>query len=470
MDKEAERIRLDYTNMLADSVGREHGVPMVELESRQALVTQIHHDFLRRTERGEFAFMNLPRNKEILDDIGEYVSQIAGRFENYVHLGIGGSALGPIALQSALRHPFYNLLDASGRENRPRMFFLDNIDPDTTAALLDVIDVEKTLFAVVTKSGGTAETLASFLFFLEQLKAKVKDRYKEHLVFITDPLKGFLRRLANEEGITSFPIDPAVGGRFSVLTPVGLFPAALAGIDVHRLLDGAAYMTQLGMRENLFDNPAYLFGMLNYLQYLEGKRTVVMMPYSDRLYRVADWFRQLWAESLGKRLNRAGQPVNVGPLPVKALGATDQHSQVQLYMEGPNDKLFVFLEVEEFDARVPLSSPYRDADEVNYLDGKSLNELIRAEKHATELALTQNQRPNMTFLVPRVSPFTVGQIFQCLEIATAFAGELFQINAFDQPGVEAGKIATYALMGRKGYEEQAKKIRAAMEARKRHIA
>jgi len=192
------------------------------------------------------------------------------------------------------------------------------------------------------------------------------------------------------------------------------------------------------------------------------------MPYSDRLYRVADWFRQLWAESLGKRLNRAGQPVNVGPLPVKALGATDQHSQVQLYMEGPNDKLFVFLEVEEFEEKVPLESPY-GASETSYLDGKTLNQLIHAEKRATELALTQNERPNMTFRLPRVSPFTVGQLLQCLEIATAFAGELFQINAFDQPGVEAGKIATYALMGRSGFEDKAREIEQEQKKRKLFI-
>jgi len=469
MDKEAQRIRLDYSNMMADNVGSVHGISRRALEERQELVTHIHHDFLRKAERGEFAFMNLPRNKEVVDEIEQLVASLRGRFEYYVHLGIGGSALGPIALQAALRHPFYNLLGKKAREGRPQMFFLDNIDPDTTSALLEVVDVERTLFAVVTKSGGTAETIASFLVFLEQLKRRVKDRYRDHLVFITDPIRGFLRRLANEEKITSLAIDPAVGGRFSVFTPVGLFPAALAGIDVNELLDGAAFGTRLSQRENLFENPAYLFGMLNYLQYLEGKRTVVMMPYSDRLYRVADWFRQLWAESLGKRLNRAGQPVNVGPLPVKALGATDQHSQVQLYMEGPNDKIFVFLEVEQFEAEVPLHSPF-DANEANYLDGKSLNQLIRAEKRATELALTQNERPNMSFLLPRVSPFTVGQVLQCLEVATAFAGELFQINAFDQPGVEAGKVATYALMGRPGYEERAAEIEAGEKRRKRYVA
>ncbi len=458
MVKEEMRVRLDYANVMSENIGSYHGFGPDFLAEYQDQVAQIHHDFFRRRERGELVFLDLPFRKEMIDEIEQYCQRIAGRFENYVHLGIGGSALGPISLHTALCHPFYNLLPAEQRQNSPRMFFLDNIDPDTMAALLSIIDVRKTLFAVVTKSGGTAETLAGYLVCLEKLRAALGKDYRDHLVFITDPLRGFLRKLAQEERITSFAIDPAVGGRFSVLTPVGLLPAALAGIDINQLLDGAAYLTKLCQAESLFDNPAYLFGLLTYLYYLEEVRTIVMMPYSDRLYRVADWFCQLWAESLGKKNNRAGQTVNIGPLPVKALGATDQHSQVQLYMEGPNNKLFTFLEVADFDHIVPLHSPYPDAAEAAYFDGTTMNQLIRAEKQATEIALTENHRPNITFKLPVVNPFTVGQLLEWLELATAFAGELFDLNAFDQPGVEAGKIATYALMGRRGYEQKRTEI------------
>jgi len=296
------------------------------------------------------------------------------------------------------------------------------------------------------------------LVFLQKLRELLGDDYREHLVFITDPVRGFLRQLAQEEKIVSFAIDPAVGGRFSVMTPVGLLPAALAGIDINELLDGAAYLIQLCQTESLFDNPAYLFGLINYLYYLEEVRTIVMMPYSDRLYRVADWFCQLWAESLGKKNNRVGQMVNIGPLPVKALGTTDQHSQVQLYMEGPNNKLFAFLEVENFDHTIAFQSPYPNSAEAAYFDGRTMNQLFAAEKRATEIALTENHRPNVTFKLPAVNPFTVGQFLEWLELATAFTGELFEINAFDQPGVEAGKIATYALMGRPGYEQKRAEI------------
>ncbi|MFQ6094156.1 MAG: glucose-6-phosphate isomerase, partial [bacterium] len=363
MDKEKLLIHMDYSNVMAENVGFPHGLTQKTLSGYQEHTSRIHHDFLRRRERGEFAFMNLPTQKEVLDGIEKYLKKIAGRFENYVHIGIGGSALGPIALHSSLCHPYFNQLPPTKRNGSPRIYFLDNIDPDTIASLFDLLDMKKTLVAVVTKSGGTAETIASFLVFLKSLRNELGENYRDHLVIITDPLRGFLRKLADEEGISSFAIDPAVGGRFSVLTPVGLLPAAISGIDVHLLLDGAAAMTRICQREHLLENPAYLFALINYIYYLEGIRTIIMMPYSDRLWRVSDWFRQLWAESLGKKNNRLGQAVNIGPLPVNALGATDQHSQVQLYMEGPNDKLYTFIEVANFSHTVSLHSPYPGSSE-----------------------------------------------------------------------------------------------------------
>ncbi len=458
MEKDKLCVHLDFSNVMAENLGAAHGLSKAVLDNYQSQVTTIHHDFLRRRETGEFAFMNLPAQKEILDEIDKFLDPIQGRFENYVHLGIGGSALGPLALHSALRNPFYNLLSPQDRNSSPKMFFLDNIDPDTIAALSNVLDISKTLFAVVTKSGGTSETIASFLIFFEKLRDRLGDKYRDNLVLITDPLRGFLREFANQKNIANFSIDPAIGGRFSVLTPVGLLPAAISGIDVNLLLDGANFMTKICQREDLFENPAYMFGLINYLYYLEGKPTSVMMSYSDQLFRITDWFRQLWAESLGKKKNRTGDVINIGPLPVNALGVTDQHSQVQLYMEGPNDKIFSFLEVEKFERTVVIKSSFFDSDETGYLNNKSINQLIKTEKQATEIALTNNQRPNLTFKVPAVNPFTLGQLFQIFEIATAFTGELFGINAFDQPGVEAGKIATYALMNRPGYERKAEEI------------
>ncbi|GBE27373.1 glucose-6-phosphate isomerase [bacterium BMS3Bbin03] len=466
MDKQKLEIRLDYSNVMSENIGETHGLARQDLEALQDRTRDIHFDFYRLRERKELPFMNLPYEKEVVDEIKHYVEANRGRFENYVHIGIGGSALGPIAVQAALHHPFYNLLPPEKRRHAPRMFFLDNIDPDRIAGLLDVIDPAKTLFSVVTKSGGTAETISTFMIFMSRLQAALKNKYRDHLVFITDPVKGFLRKLAADEHIQSFSITPGVGGRFSVLTPVGLFPAMLSGLSGDELLSGAGFAVSKCGTEDLLQNPAYLFGAINYLLYRKGKRSVVMLPYSDRLYRTADWFRQLWAESLGKRVNLKKEVVHVGPTPIKALGVTDQHSQVQLYVEGPFDKLFAFLEVESFSETVPIPPFEKPDPTTDYLAGKSMNRLISAEKKATELAMTRHERPNVTFKFPVVSEFTLGQIFMILEIATAYTGRLFEIDPFNQPGVEEGKLATYAFMGREGFQEKRKLIEDELNSRK----
>jgi len=205
--------------------------------------------------------------------------------------------------------------------------------------------------------------------------------------------------------------------------------------------------------ENMLENPAAMYALVQYLFYWLKRPMSVMMPYSNALYGVSDWYRQLWAESLGKKTNRKGQDVNVGPTPVKALGATDQHSQVQLYIEGPQDKVITFLSVDEFNEKVNI--PPFDG---HYLGNRTLNELLKAEEEATRLALTKEGRPNLTISLPSVTPETVGQLMYLLELATAYAGELFDINAFDQPGVELGKQLTYALMGRSGFEEKKQEL------------
>jgi glucose-6-phosphate isomerase len=301
------------------------------------------------------------------------------------------------------------------------------------------------------------------------LRAAVGDAAPEHIVATTDPTQGDLRALAHREGYQTFDIPLTVGGRYSVLSPVGLLPAAVSGIDVHELLAGAADADGYCGGEDLWGNPAALNAALLYLLYERGKTVTVMMPYSQRLRDVADWFRQLWAESLGKGRNVDGATERVGMTPVKALGVTDQHSQVQLYMDGPSDKVFNFIGVERFDATVEIPSTGLGLSSLDYLGGQTLNELINAERLATTLALTERHRPNCTFLVPEVNPFTVGQLLYLLEVETALIGDLLGIDPFDQPGVEAAKVATYALMGRSGYETQAQEIKARIGANRRTI-
>jgi glucose-6-phosphate isomerase len=455
--RDSMRITCDFNYMMSEYVGSKNGATKAELDGLAPVADKIHADLTKKRKSGALPFFELPYQdtKAIRDLAGE----LAG-FDNFVLLGIGGSALGPIALHSALRHPFHNLLTKKGRGGRPRMFFMDNVDPDHFAKLIDMLDMKKTVYCVVTKSGGTAETMAQFMIARDRVaKALGKKALKERFVLVTDPEKGNLRKIAREEKYRSLDVPPGVGGRFSVLTSVGLLPAAVSGIDIDGLLAGSADMDGRVSTDDLRQNPAYMAGALQYIaDTTKGKKISVMMPYSQALKDVADWYRQLWAESLGKRLDLKGKVVNVGQTPVKALGATDQHSQVQLYMEGPNDKTFTFLRVEDFGEDIVIPRAYQDIDGISYLGGASMGGLINAEQAATETALMKAGRPCARITLPAVNAFTVGQVLYMLEVQTAFTGGLYNIDPFDQPGVEEGKLLTYAMMGRRGYEAKKKEL------------
>ncbi|HYH79856.1 MAG TPA: glucose-6-phosphate isomerase, partial [Longimicrobium sp.] len=387
-------------------------------------------------------------------EIETFAAGLGQTFSTIVVLGIGGSALGTIALRTALLHPFWNELDDEEREFYPRLYVLDNVDPATIGPFLDRLDVRRTLFNVVSKSGGTAETMSQYLIVRDRLQQALGDGYVGHLLFTTDPEKGVLRQIANAEGIATLPIPPSVGGRFSVLSAAGLLPAALVGVDVAALLAGAREMVARCETDELRANPAALFAALQYLAFAEkGANVQVMMPYSDPLKDIADWFRQLWAESLGKRKSRGGEDVFTGPTPVKALGATDQHSQVQAYVEGPFDKTITFLAVREQDVDITIPGLHGDLAELGYLGGHTLNELLNTERLATEAALAKRGRMNLTIELPRVDAHSLGGLMMLLQIATVYSGFFYGIDPMDQPGVELGKQLTYGIMGRGGYEQ-----------------
>lgn len=456
----------DFTNLTEKAVG-EHGVSDRLLDSLSEKANNIHAELRKRREDGLLPFMDLPYAG--VENITSYADAAKGRFENFVNAGIGGSALGAQALVTALCHPCHNLLDR--RESAGmRIFFTDNIDPDYLAGIFDTAAPEKTLFNIITKSGSTAETMGTFLLIKNVLEKSVGEKWREHVVFTTDAEKGDLRKIAEQENIVSFVVPDGVGGRFSVLTPVGLLPAACAGIDIKELLAGAAAMDKRIESASVTENPVYLYSMYQYLLDRDLSKSIsVMMPYSSGLYGLADWFRQIWAESLGKKHDLDGSVVNVGPTPVKALGVTDQHSQVQLYVEGPYDKVFTFLAVESFKNELPMKPAYTGKSSLDYLGGRSMAELIEAERLGTVYALTKNKRPNMTITFPEVTPHTVGQFMYAFEAATVFSGGLYNINPLDQPGVEGGKIAAFALMGRPGYEDRASEIRAGLSSDDRYV-
>ena len=260
--------------------------------------------------------------------------------------------------------------------------------------------------------------------------------------------KGNLIKLAQENGFETFYIPDGVGGRFSELCPVGLVPAACCGIDIRALLAGAAAMDARCKNEDMMKNPALLEAVLQYIACEQmGRNVQVMMPYADSLKYMADWFCQLWAESLGKNVRRDGTPCHAGQTPAKALGVTDQQSQLQLYNEGPFDKVITFIKVENFRSETKIPKGCEQFQDVAFLGGMTHNTLIEAERQGTEYALYVNRRMNQTIIMPEVNAYTLGQLMFFLEMATAYEGELLDIDAFNQPGVETSKRATYAILG-----------------------
>ncbi|MFA5859943.1 MAG: glucose-6-phosphate isomerase [Elusimicrobiota bacterium] len=456
-------VTLNYANCLSDYVGSQ-GLNIADLQSMTPVASTAWARVAEKKNAKKIGYHELPLQVKLADEIVKFMACYKNKFDNFAVAGIGGSALGNIALHQALRHPYWNLLTSKQRNGWLRLFVLDNVDPVFISGLLDAVDLKKTVVNVISKAGTTAECLSSYFYLKSKIVAKVgKKNYRKHIIVTTDANTGYLRELAKTEGLASFVIPSNVGGRFSGLTPVGLLSAAAAGIDIHALLRGAKDMETRCGTDDMFKNPALMYAATQYLFYQKGKRINVMFPYSNQLYGIADWFRQLWAESLGKEKDNNGKIVNVGPTPVKALGVTDQHSQVQLYIEGPYDKVITFLSVEDFGEKVVIP---KNVDPKHYLSGYTFNELLKAEEDATRLALTKKQRANCTINLPKISPYHIGQVLLMLENATAYAGELFNINTFDQPGVVAGKEMTYALMGRPGYEKEHASISAEVKKSK----
>ncbi len=450
---------IDYTGMMS-SLQNQSGFARGDLLNLQKDLDLAQSSLEVRREAGEIDFSKLLVSmKTQIPEIVDYANAVASKFDNFVVLGIGGSALGPLAVHQALNHYYYNELPPEKRSNRPRLYVVDNIDPVRFNELLQILDPRKTLFNVISKSGNTSETMAQFLIVRDILRNECGDSYGEHIVVTTDREKGNLLPIALKEGFQRFVIPLGIGGRFSELTPVGLLAAAVCGIDINQLLKGALDMDQwIREKQGVFANPAQLRAALAYLSGQKGKNISVFMPYADGLKTMADWYAQLWAESLGKRYDRQGRIVQVGQTPVKALGVTDQHSQVQLYVEGPDDKVITFVTVEKFKETqvIPLDSKL--PEDIHFLGGRTLEELVSAEQTATEYALTLAGRQHQRIILPSLEAYTVGQLLLLLEWETAYMGELLNINAFDQPGVEEGKNGTYALMGRKGYEARRQEI------------
>ena len=438
-------LELNFAYMVDEVLGIK-GISLRDIEAVKSRILEIHPRLSDRKWK-ELEFLDLPEGD--ISEVKKYAREIVGNSDYFLVFGIGGSALGPKVILQALS-PFHNLVKS------PKVFLYDNVDPGTLDSILSLVDLKKTTINVISKSGTTPETAASFMILWDKMNKLFGDNAAERFIATTDPASGPLRQIAAETGMRTLPISAGVRGRFSVLSPVGLLLSEVIGIDSGDLLKGADDMRKRCLDPELWMNPAYMFGTLLYLMNTLEKRTItVMAPYADNLKTLSEWFCQLWAESLGK--------LEKGMTPYPSVGATDQHSQLQLWMEGPEDKVVVFIRVGNYGADFTIPHVFQAKEDLNYLSGHTLSGLINAEEESCETALAKAGRPNMTIKIPSIDAYHLGQLFCFFEIATAFTGLLMNINPFNQPGVEAGKNYAYGMMGRKGFENQRAEVEGARE-------
>ena len=437
-------ITLDVSNTFSGNI-ESNGL------NRKALSKHIStlYKYNRTLATAPYPFMRLPETRFQFAEMSALAKNIKHKgIKNLVLLGIGGSALGTETIFNALLNPFHNY-DKKARGKKPRYFIIDNIDPHKINAIIEIIkpEIDKTLLVVISKSGETPETISQFMVFKKLMKKKNSD-FRKRIILITDKEKGILNKIAIKEGYRTLNVPDGVGGRFSVLTPVGLFPALIMNIPNDDIMDGARAMLAHIKKNAGMDNMAFTLAAILYSMDKAGKSIHVIMPYCERLSGFADWFRQLESESLGKGGN--------GPTPTKSVGVTDQHSQLQLYVDGPKDKCIMFFYSAQDKRPIPDSFPY--LDDVAYLAGKDMRELFHAEFQGTVLSLTDAGTPNFTLAVEEINGYTLGALFLLFEMVILYLGVLYKVDAFDQPGVEQGKIYTKAIMGKRGLDKERSKI------------
>jgi glucose-6-phosphate isomerase len=452
-------ISLDFSNCLSEAISATHGLIPQEVSTLVDKFPKHHENIEELRANGESCFFDLP-----YQDLGELKALIKkhhGNWDNLVVMGIGGSVVAPRSLFTALRHSQHNQLDPKVRKGAPKVFFLANPDPMTMTELFSVIDIKKTLFQIISKSGTTVESLGSFMWLAELLKKKNgKGALSAQVVITTDRDKSPLAEIAKQEKIDLLPIPGNLGGRFGVLGNAGLFAVGLCGTSIEAVLAGAAAMDKRCRHGNPHSNPAYMHSLVHYLLTRKRRKTIhVMFSFSDRLYAIAEWYSQMCGVSLGKMLNRKGKAVHVGPSPAAALGSFDLHGQQQLFAEGPFDKVVTFLAVKDHGAQITVPALYPKIEAAHYLAGAEFGTMLDHACVGAEQHITASGRPNMTLHVEKIDEGSIGGLYYMLELSTVMSAELYGIDPFDQPGIEHGKQASFAQFGRAGFEDLAKKLK-----------
>lgn len=406
----------------------QHGISPAKLKSIQVKRLRAHKSVVKLLDSGEQGFIKTLSDSKELALINKWSGVLKKNFSQILLIGIGGSDLGARALNQAF-----------SSSNKKQVFFLgDTADPVEIEKVFAQIDWGKCAIIPVSKSGNTVETISVFLFARNKLvKVVGKTKHAKHVFVLTENKPSVFLNIANQQGYNIIPHPLNIGGRWTVLSIVGLLSAAFVGVDIKALRKGARDFYNQAMK--FANNPAMKYAALHYLGAKQGQSLAVLMPYSSRLEAFGAWYRQLFAESLGKAKNRKGKSGNIGLTPIVAIGPKDQHSQVQLYNEGPFDKLVTFIRVENSNLLSKVPKHWPGEDDIAYLDNWPYQDMLNIEQESTAKALKNHKRPSGTISIPEISEYSVGQLFVFFELACIYLAELFDINAFDQPGVEQGK-------------------------------
>jgi len=449
MDMGSIKISFDYNNALTSVVGEKHGIGAKELKELDKQALGVHQELERQRKEKLTGMFDLPYDTLLVQAIMAIGNEIRRSFENFVVIGIGGASLGPQCLCQALTSSYHNFLSSQDRKHIPRIFFLSNPDPDEVKGLLDSLDLRSTAFNIISKSGNTMETMSIFMHIYNVVQRRFsKAALSKHFIITTGSEKGLIRDVAVADKLKTLPIPENVNERFSVFSPVGLLPAAVANINIKDLLDGAIAMDKQCSRPELFNNPAYLNGAIHYLAHTKkGKNISVIMPYSRSLAAVGAWYCHIWAESLAKKTNAKGN--HTGQTPMTVLGMADQNPLMSLFLEGANDKIYTFLELKKFQKECPVPRVFPNIEALNHLTEQDLGVLLHQELLASEFILARHERPNVKISLGEINAQNIGALLYLIELQTVFTAGLYHINGFDKPAGAEVETLTHALMGLK---------------------
>lgn len=440
------KIIVDYTFAIKQLHNESEKIAMKLFKQSIPKVIKAIQELSELKKNGTIGFTELPSNEKMKNEVKEVYDQIKNWADTLVIIGIGGSSLGNKCIHMAL-NDYYGYYSSNNINNEKKIYILDNLCSSDINILLNKINLKSTIFNVISKSGFTLETIANFLVFYNIIKKRYKKSLSKHFIFTTTMGKGDLYKLAKDEDILTLNIPNNVGGRYSVLSPVGLFSAYFSELDVDSLLKGAAFASQYCWENSLDINPAVIAALLYFLYFNKKKKnTHVFWAYSSKLEALCQWFSQLWAESLGKCLINRKRKMHIGQSPLPTIGPRDQHSLWQLYLDGPSDKIYTLLKIKHYLSDISISNDLSNIESFSILKNCSINSIVSKEQNAIEYVLAKNGRPFICFEIEKIDEYHIGQLLYLLEFITSLTGLMLNIDPFNQPAVEEGKKATYALL------------------------